>query len=221
MKYFEKDFLQFFKELAANNNREWFQANKARYESYVKKPFEKFVSDLIREIAKRDKSVNITPSDAIFRINKDIRFSKDKTPYKLSASAAISAGGRKSMEDPGIYVELGPAHLALAGGVYMPSKESLLSIREAIASNPKAFMKLLDDKKFSSAWGTLQGEKNKIIDASLKQAATICPWIYNKQFYYWVELKSSIIITDQLMSTILEHHDAAKQVSAFFAKAMK
>ena len=95
---FEKDFIDFFKELAQNNNKEWFDSNRKRYESSIKKPFKEFISKLISEIQLHDSEVLIEPKDAIFRINRDIRFSKDKTPYKLQTSAIVSAGGRKNRE---------------------------------------------------------------------------------------------------------------------------
>ncbi|MBX7051451.1 MAG: DUF2461 domain-containing protein [Flavobacteriales bacterium] len=221
MKYFNQDYLQFFKDLAANNNRDWFQANKKRYESSVKKPFELFVADLISELKKHDKSINIKPSDAIFRINRDIRFSKDKTPYKLNASAVISRDGRKTDGASGVYVELGPEKLALAGGIYMPDKDKLQDIRDGITKNPKSFMKVLNDKTFVKVWGELQGEKNKILPAEHKKVAEVCPYIYNKQFYFWVELDPKIILTDKLMKTVVDHYLAGKPVGDFLNAQLK
>ena len=80
MTYFSTDYLEFFKELAANNNKEWFDRNRKRYESVVRDPFKTFIGQLISEIAKSDSAFDIESKDAIFRINSDIRFSKDKTP---------------------------------------------------------------------------------------------------------------------------------------------
>lgn len=221
MKYFTPDFLEYFKDLAANNNRDWFQTNKKRYESSVKKPMELFVSDLISEMKKHDKSIQIMPSDAIFRINRDIRFSKDKTPYKLNASAVVSRDGRKTDGASGVYVELGPEKLAMAGGIYMPDKEKLEAIRNGIARNPKGFMKVLSDKTFVKAWGELQGEKNKIIPAELKKVADVCPYIFNKQFYFWTELDSKMILSDKLMKTVMDHYIAGKQVGDFLNATLK
>ncbi|MBL7942870.1 MAG: DUF2461 domain-containing protein [Flavobacteriales bacterium] len=221
MKYFTTDFTAFFKDLAANNHRDWFTANKARYEASVKKPFEVFVTDLITALAKKDKSLKVKPGDCIFRINRDIRFSKDKTPYKLNASAAISAGGRKDMESPGIYVELGPEKMALAGGIYMPSKTSLENIRKAMARQPETFVKLLKAPAFKKNWGDLQGDRNKIIPPALRPVAEKCPYIYNKQFYFWTELSPSLITKPDLIERIVAYYTAGKDVSDFLGKAMK
>jgi len=97
MSYFTKDFIKFLKGLNKNNEREWFHANKKDYVTHVKDPFKAFVQLIIDKMQKVDPTVVITPKDAIFRINRDIRFSKDKTPYKTNVSAAISAGGRKDL----------------------------------------------------------------------------------------------------------------------------
>jgi hypothetical protein len=103
MTCFTTDFNAFFMDLAKNNNKEWFDANRKRYESSVKKPFHAFVGEAIQRIGKLDRTVAIEPKEAIFRINRDIRFSKDKTPYKLSCSAIISPAGRKDHAVPGLY----------------------------------------------------------------------------------------------------------------------
>ena len=222
MTYFTADFLNFYKELAANNNRDWFQANRKRYEVHVKHTMEVFVGDLIAAIAKHDKAVaGIRPGDAMFRINRDIRFSKDKTPYKTYSSAAVSAQGKKADGDAGLYVELGPEKLALAGGVYMPDKEGILDIRDAMAEQPKAFNKALKDPTFSKMWGELQGEKNKVIAPEHKAVAAEIPYIYHKQFYYWTELPTKHITSPRLLDTIMEYYVAAKPISKLLNQALR
>ncbi|MDZ7845517.1 MAG: DUF2461 domain-containing protein [Owenweeksia sp.] len=106
--YFTKDFLDFFKELAANNDKDWFDDNRQRYAISVKEPFKNFIGDLIENIRSEDPRVQISAKDAIFRINRDIRFSPNKAPYKLDRSAIISPAGRKDHSVPGYYISLGP-----------------------------------------------------------------------------------------------------------------
>ena len=101
MIYFTKDFIGFFSDLENNNNRDWFHENKKRYETSVKGPFESLVSALISELSKVYPEMTITPKDAIFRINRDIRFSKDKSPYKTHMAALISPGGKKDKTTSG------------------------------------------------------------------------------------------------------------------------
>lgn len=222
MKYFTKEFIEFYKELAANNHKEWFQSQRKRYEANVKTTMEVFVGDLIAAIAKHDQSVaGMRPGDAMFRINRDIRFSKDKTPYKTFSSAAISGGGKKADGEAGVYVELGPEKLGLAGGIYMPDKEGVLAIRDAMTAEPKAFIKALHDPTFKRLWGDLQGEKNKIIAPEHKEAAAVIPYIMHKQFYFWKELPVKLITSDTLLETVMEHYVAAKPITKLLNQAIQ
>ncbi len=220
MAYFNQDFLEFFKELAGNNNKEWFDKNRKRYEKEVKIPFQTFVGDMIELIKKEDPKVNIAPKDAIFRINRDIRFSKDKTPYKLQVSAIISRGGRKDMVSPGIYMEFTPEHVRLYGGVYMCDKDQLYDIRSAISENPKAFKNAYSDKKFVEHFGEIRGEKNKVIPKEFKEIGEEETMIYNKQFYYFGQLPPETVLKDDLDQIVLSYYKASKPVKDFFAKAL-
>ena len=220
MSYFTKDFIKFFKGLNKNNEREWFHANKKDYEAHVKVPFKAFVQLIIDKMQKIDPTVVITPKDAIFRINRDIRFSKDKTPYKTNVSAAISAGGRKDHSKPGIYFEMGHDKFGIFSGVYMPDKNQLQSIREAIASQPKEFAKILKAKKFQSYWGEIHGEKNKRIPKEFREDAESQPLIFNKQFYVMTQFDADKILDPKLDKIIMDHYSAAKPMADFFFDAI-
>lgn len=220
MAWFTKDYNQFFKELAANNNKEWFDANKKRYEASVKEPFKTFVAEVIKEVHKHDKRVNIEPKDAIFRINRDIRFAKDKTPYKLNSSAIVSPGGRKDMSAAGIYFELGPESVKFYGGAYMPEKDQLTRIRKAIMRDHKGFRKTIEEKAFKRLFVTVQGEKNKVIPSEFKGFFAKEPLIANKQFYVGAELAPKWVTDPKLMETLMEHYVAMKSYNAWLAAAM-
>lgn len=220
MQYFTEDYLNFFKELAANNHKDWFDENRKRYEKSVKKAFEVFVTDLIAAIQKHDKKVEITYKEAIFRINRDIRFSKNKEPYKLNRSAIISPKGRKDKAFPGLYFEAGPEHYRIYGGVYMPDKAQLYAIRDTIVSNPKAFNKLIQDKKFRDTFGEIRGDKNKIIPKEFKAEAANTPLVFNKQFYWFTQFEPEIILSENVLETTMEVYLANKKVMDYFAKAM-
>ncbi|MCF8256711.1 MAG: DUF2461 domain-containing protein [Flavobacteriales bacterium] len=212
---FTPDFLQFYRELAANNDRDWFQANRKRYEESVRLPFETFVGGLIVRMNAADPAIDIQPKDAIFRINRDVRFSKDKAPYKLCSSAVIGRGGKKDTVSPGIYIELGPEKLAVYGGVYMPDKHQLAAIRNHIAGNLKKFADLLDEKGFRSTYGTLRGEQNKILPNELKQAAEQQPLLYNKAFYFYAHLPAEEVIRPGLSDKVMAVREAGVPMSSF------
>lgn len=221
MAYFKSDFNEFFKELAANNNKEWFDENRERYHKNIKLPFEHFVAALMAEMQKEDPELTGDPKKAIFRINRDIRFSPDKTPYKLNRSAAISKYGRKDGARPGLYIQLGPENVYIAGGVYDPNKEELQAVREAIANNPKEFEKAINDPHFVETYGEIEGEENKRLPTKeLTEAAKTQPLLFKKQFFYSAVFPAEIITDDLLVDLIVKKHRDAKPVRDFFEKAL-
>lgn len=220
MIYFSPDYLEFFKELAANNNKEWFDRNRKRYETVVREPFKNFIGQLISEMSKSDPELDIEAKDAIFRINRDIRFSKDKTPYKLNNSALISPAGRKDKNNPGIYLEFGPEMLGVYGGIYMPSPTQVQKVRSYMLENLEEWEKSLSTPSFKKAYGEIQGEKSKRIPKEFREAAEKHPMLYNKQWYYHADLSPQVILGEKLMVTILDLWQKAQPVKNFLSKAI-
>ncbi|MFW6257659.1 MAG: DUF2461 domain-containing protein [Prolixibacteraceae bacterium] len=142
--------LQFLRELSANNNREWFDANKPRYVECRQKVL--FLTDvLINEIRKFDHSVPLLDAkDCMFRIFRDVRFSNDKRPYKTNFGSFIAKGGRKS-ECPGYYFHIEPGNSFVGGGLYMPAAAPLKAVREHIASAGYEFSDIINDPDFKAA----------------------------------------------------------------------
>ncbi len=181
---FEPDFFEFFIELSMNNQKSWFDLNRKRYEENVKAPFLEFVGALIEKMSAIDSDFNgIVPKECVFRINKDIRFSKNKMPYKSFCSASIHIGGRKSMFPGGMYIEIGAESCGIYSGVYMPEKEDLLKYRENIAANISSFQEAISEEQFLKYFGSVRGEKNKKIDPKFKEVISKESLILNKQFY--------------------------------------
>ncbi|HTF19248.1 MAG TPA: DUF2461 domain-containing protein [Chryseolinea sp.] len=140
--------LKFLKALARNNNREWFDKHKDNY-LQLKGEFEVFVGDVLTDMTAFDPSLaGLDPKRLTYRIYRDVRFSKDKTPYKTNVSAAISAGG-KTMGTPGYYFQLEPGGKSfVAAGLYMPQAETLSKIRQEIDYNGDRLQKILKEPKF-------------------------------------------------------------------------
>lgn len=220
MAYFTEDYLNFFKELAANNHRDWFHENKKRYEKSVKEPFKTFVQDIINQVAAIDGRFTGEAKDAIFRINRDIRFSKDKTPYKLNLSALIAPGGRKQgMGTPGLYMEAGPEHFRIYSGLYMLDKDTLYRVREYIIKHSKRLDKLVSDAEFVEKFGELRGEKNKVLPKEFKAVAEKQPFIFNKQFYFFAEFEPEVILRDDLAEVVMNHFGASEPMRKFLTEA--
>ena len=220
MSFFTQDFVDFFLELENNNNREWFQENKKRYEQSVKMPFENFVQDMIYRIKEDDENLIVTPKEAIFRIYRDIRFSKDKTPYKNHVSAVIGNGGRKNTTDPGIYLELSGNYLRFYSGIYEVSKEQLESVRNYISKNLGEFDKLLKEKDFKRTFGSIRGAKNKRLPKEFNEVFEKQPLIANKQFYYFKELDSKKLLSKTLGNSLMKFYYAAKPMNTFLKNAL-
>ena len=222
MQYFSNKFPKFFKDLSANNNREWFHENKKLYESEVKKPFYRFMEDVISEVGKVEGELNLEVKNAVFRINRDVRFSNDKSPYKLHVGGIISAGGRKDMQIPGLYIQLSAAEHFIGGGSYMPDKTNLSKIRQAIVANPKAYRKILQAKKFTSHFTEgIQGDKNKILPKEFKKHAEEIPELFNKQFYVMAKHKGAKFVQrEDLMKVIVDHVKAMKALNNFINTAI-
>jgi uncharacterized protein (TIGR02453 family) len=153
-----KNVLNFLKELSANNNKDWFHANKAVYQEALAE-FKAFTEALIGEIASFDKDIaSLRAKDCIFRIYRDIRFSKDKTPYKNNFGAAFIRGGKKSPY-AAYYIHIEPGESFCGGGIWMPPGNILKAVRQEVYYHSEEFIKILETKKFKETFGQLGGDK--------------------------------------------------------------
>jgi len=153
--------LKFLLDLSKNNSREWMEDHKKDYQ-IVKSDFQEIVSSIIMDISSFDESISgVDVKKCIFRLNRDIRFSKDKRPYKENLGAFISQDGRHSRLG-GYYIHLQPGNKSmLAGGVYMPPSDVLRKIRQEIDYNPGELHKIIRNAPFKKLFGSLEGEKVK------------------------------------------------------------
>lgn len=156
-----KETFTFLKDLKENNYKEWFDQNRMRY-TELKKDFERFINVLLAEIASFDRNSAMTSAkDSIFRINRDVRFSNNKNPYKTNFGAFVAKGGRKGI-NAGYYVHVEPGECFLAGGIYMPSGPMLKAIRNEIFENITEFKDIINAPSFTKHFGNqFWGEKLK------------------------------------------------------------
>lgn len=222
MAFFTTDYLNFFIELAANNNKDWFDLNRKRYEQNVKKPFSDFVQHLIHSLGEKDASFSeLEVKNCVFRINRDIRFSKDKTPYKMMCSAVVTPEGKKSKAVNGVYFEFGPEHMRVYGGVYEIDKDDLETVRDAMAQDISKFQKAYKNPLFVKTFGKILGEKNKVLPAHLREAAAKEPFIFNKQWYFYTQFEPETILQDNLDQIVLNCYEAGRPVEAYFNALIK
>ncbi|MCX6255611.1 MAG: DUF2461 domain-containing protein [Bacteroidia bacterium] len=158
----QKSTLQFLSDIKDHNDRDWFIKNHKRYEE-AKTNFESFVQGIINKIIDFEPIMKgLEVKSCVYRINRDIRFSNDKSPYKTNFGAFIVRGGKKNGDKfAGCYLHIEQGKSMIAGGAYMPPTPWLSAIRERIDENPEKFLKIINTRDFIKYFGKIEGEKLK------------------------------------------------------------
>ena len=189
-----KETLDFLTKLSKNNNREWFQANKKSFEA-AQDNITAFAGQLIDGISKFDDAVSdVDPRSCVFRIYRDVRFSKDKSPYKTNLGAYISPGGRKSMQ-PGYYFHLEPGKSFIAGGKHIPDGPETLKIRNAIANGTDEFLKIVEKKSFRIAFGEMRGDRLQKAPKGFDPEHKAVEYLKLKEFMAFTEFPDDKFVT--------------------------
>jgi uncharacterized protein (TIGR02453 family) len=202
--------LKFLKGLKKNNNKPWFDAHRGDYES-AKADFAAFVQSVIDKHSIKDKTIHhLKAKECMFRINRDIRFSKDKSPYKTNFGASINRGGKKSML-AGYYFHCEPGQAFVGGGIWQPMPPELKKLRQEVDYNFAEFKKIIGSKKFKSVYGELY----KGNDVSL----TRLPKGYeeNNPATDYLKLKSYLGMTDLSEKDLTSKNLLQKTIAAFEA----
>ncbi len=223
-----QDLTRYLAELADNNNRAWFVMNKPRYD-ILREEFLALVTDLIRQISQFDPLITgCNPKKALFRINRDIRFAKDKSPYKTTFSAAIVPGNLKKPSQGGgaaYYFHIdAKGELLFAVGEYMPPSDRLKQIRQAIASDGTGLKKILKNKKLQDAYGGLQEEdKLQRPPKGFDPAHPQIELIKLKHYMVWNQINVSKLKADRqtemIVSTLVSHFKVAYPLACWLRNA--
>lgn len=198
-----RDLTQFLAELTENNQRAWFVMNKPRYD-ILRAEFLELVTELIAAIARFDPLMaSCNPKKALFRINRDLRFSHDKSPYKTTFSAAMTATGLKKPSQgggPAYYFQINAAgSLLVAGGEYLPPAERVRLIRQQLVNDPDGFGKVIKNKQFKALFGGLQQEDKLIrLPKGFDIDVPHSDFIKLKSFIAWKESALAAIPAEQL-----------------------
>lgn len=214
-----KKVLQFLEELAVNNNREWFNANRKRYEENRDKIL--FITDvLINEIRKFDKDVPaMNPKDCMFRIFRDIRFSKDKRPYKTNFGSFIAKGGRKS-ERAGYYFHIEPEMSFAGGGIYMPAAGPLKAVRTQIDQHPEEFLDIINDETFKSYFPELYDHKLKTAPKGFPKDHQYIDLLRYKSYVFSYRLKNEILTDKNFIEYIVQSFRQLHKMNAFLNEGL-
>lgn len=193
----------FLLELKVNNNREWFNENKDKYQT-AKDNFELFVSEIISKIHSVDKSIDVqSPKDCMFRIYKDVRFSKNKEPYKTNFGCALAKGGRKS-KYAGYYIHFEPDNSFVGGGIYMPTSAQYKRIRADIFDDSSLLKNILKNKSFNKLFGGIYGDSLKTAPRGYSRDFEDISLLNHKHYAVIHPLKNEDFFNDDIVDIILK-----------------
>lgn len=215
-----KKVLEFLTDLSANNNREWYHANKDRYNESREKIL--FLTEvLINEIRKFDREIPaLDPKDCVFRIFRDVRFSNDKRPYKTNFGAFISKGGRKGLFS-GYYFHVDPEGSFAGGGVYMPAAEPLKAIRAYMADHGAEFLEIINNDNFKATYPEMFDDQLKTAPKGFPKDHEFIDLLKYKSFVFSHSLSKSDLMKDNFIEQIVDSFQKLHPINAFLNEAIE
>jgi uncharacterized protein (TIGR02453 family) len=219
---FPKDFFAFFRELKANNNRPWFEDNKPRYRDSVQAPMSEFIAAMAPQVKKISRHFVCDPrpnGGSMFRIYRDVRFSKDKRPYKENAGCYFRHAGGRDVHAPGFYMHFAPADVFFGGGSWMPEPDALAKIRGAIAAKPSAWKKIAADTAFKKTFGTVQGDALSRPPRGFAPDHPLIADIKRKSFFAMHEADQKLAQSPKLVGDVAAAFKAASPLMKFLCAA--
>ena len=218
-----KTILNFLSDLKKNNTKEWFNENRKRYEESKEKMLF-FTELMIQEISKFDEEILlINPKDCLFRIFRDVRFAKDKSPYKTNMGSFISRDGRKSHR-AGYYIHIEPGASFVGGGIWCPMPEPLKAIRSEIYDNADGFKEVISNKDFSKYYKKIEGEQLKTAPKGFPKDFEDIELLRYKSYAFGHQFDDKIVAGDDFVGKAVdafkELHQANRYLNAALDKWM-
>lgn len=217
-----ENIVQFLEDLRENNNRDWFHDNKSNYEDY-KKAYTKLIQEFLDEMIPKDDSLkHLEPKNCSFRIARDIRFSKDKTPYKTHMGIWMS-GGTKNTNMPGYYIHIEKGKSFIGGGVWWPENADLKKIRKEIAYFYEDLEEILEDKKFKKEFGTFERNDTNALKTAPKDYEKDHPaieFLKLKSFTAGQAIDDKLLTDKDFVKKISEKLIALKPLNDFLTRAL-
>jgi uncharacterized protein (TIGR02453 family) len=212
--------LKFLKALSKNNNKPWFDEHKVDYQE-AKADFESVVQQILDGLYKQDPvMIGLQVKDCTFRIYKDVRFSKDKTPYKTNMGAAFAPGGRKTPR-PGYYFHLEPGGNSFAGGgLWMPEAAVLKKVRQEIDYNFEEFEQIISNKEFIRYFGKIEGESLKTVPQGYLPDNPAIAYLKLKSFTAWQHIADDVATQPALVREILKIFSVMQPFIKFLDRAL-
>lgn len=220
---FQSSTIKFLKELKKNNNKPWFDAHRADYEK-VKKDFEQFIQQIIEKHGKKDESIShLTAKECMFRINRDVRFSKDKSPYKTNMGASIDRGGKKSIF-AGYYFHCEPGRSFVGGGIWQPMPPELKKVRQEVDYCFDEFKKIISAKKFKTIYGDLyKGEDESLsrVPKGYEADNPAAEYLKLKSYLAMVNISDADLTSKGLVKRTLDAFEALQPMLEFINRSLE
>lgn len=214
-----KEIFDFLKNLDAHNNKEWFDLNREIYQS-TRRQFIHLTEILINEIRSFDPEIPyLDPKQCVFRIFKDVRFSKDKTPYKNNYGTFIASDGRKG-GNPGYYFHIQPGESFIGGGIYMPDADKLKAIRTEIYNHPADFIELIEDPEFNKTFQLFSDDKLKTAPKGFPKEFEHIDLLRYKSFAPFMKITDEQLFDPDLIEIILNNFKLLTPFNQFLNHAI-
>ena len=214
-----KNVLPFLEDLKKNNDRDWFHENKSRFLE-AKKEFEIFVGELLPKMAEIDKDLaGLEVKQCVFRIYRDVRFSKDKSPYKTNMGAAMTKGGRKSPYAT-YYFHMEPGNAFAGGGIWMPQAPALKAMRQEVYYNVDEFKKIIGSSKFKKHFSGIDGDQLKRPPRDFPADFPDIDLLKYKSYISGSKIDNKLLESDDLMENLLDIYRALYPFNSFINRAL-
>ena len=220
---FPKKGMEFLKRLKKNNRREWFAKHKDEYEAHVKLPMQSLIVALQPHFARFASEYDFHPRRSLFRVYRDTRFSKDKTPYKTHVAAhAVLRGKPKGLGASGYYFHIEPGEVYVGAGIYMPEGEQLKKVRRAIADHSEEFLGIVQSARFKKIFGELEMKDDRLkrIPAGFEADHPMADWLRYKHYFAGVSLPESKCYKESFVNEVARVCDAATPLVKFLNRAL-
>lgn len=215
--------IKFLKDLKKNNTKEWFDANRKTYEN-AKGDYTNLVAEIIKQFSPKDAGIaELQPKDCMFRINRDVRFSKDKSPYKTNMGAFFATGGKKSPL-AGYYFHLEPGSCFVGGGLWMPDAANVKKVRQEIDYSWEEFSGIIHSKKFKTLYGELDRSEGYALSREPKGYEKDNPAIEYIKLKSWVAnspVNDSDLTDKSLVKKIIAAFETLQPMITFLNKGLE
>lgn len=218
---FPKQGLTFLRSLKRNNTRAWFEKHKDDYEQHVKLPMQSLISDLQTPFRSFAPEFDVNPKRSIFRIYRDVRFSKDKRPYKTNVAAHFVLRGKpKGVSGSGYYLHIEPGEVYAGAGIYMPAGDQLKKIRSAIAERSDEFLEIITDRAFVKIFGGLEGETLVRVPAGYSPDHPMAQYLKHKHFFVGCSWPEGKCFTARFVDDVAKTFERATPLVRFLNQAI-